>query len=133
MYSQYLTFPEYQALNGVATASAFPSLEKQAHRRLDFFTQGRIQANLDNLDNYSIPDEVKELMALFVTKLYLLDTITNTGEAATSTLTSYSNGVETMSYSSKTTNDLRKEFYELAKEYLTCSLLYRGGIQQEWI
>lgn len=38
----YLTFEEYQANGGRAEQSAFPALEFQARRKLDYWTQNRI-------------------------------------------------------------------------------------------
>ena len=40
---QYLTFNQYQANGGKAEISAFPRLERLARKKLDYWTQNRIQ------------------------------------------------------------------------------------------
>lgn len=53
----YITYEQYKALGGTASASAFPRLELQARKKLDYWTQGRIT---------EVDDDIRLCMLLII-------------------------------------------------------------------
>jgi hypothetical protein len=100
----YLTFAEYEALGGKITSSSFSNLERKARRKLDYFTQDRLTSLT------VISSDIKECMADFIDKISIS---TENGN-----ITSYSNGIESISYSENQTDALNDELYQIAIEYL---------------
>lgn len=106
----YLTWTEYQNLSGkITTESVFTPLEKKAERKLDYFTQDRLNTAT------TIIDEVKELMVEFV------DRIQNS--PLNGNVTSYSNGIESFGFGQNQTDSFNSELYQLAVEYLPVELI----------
>lgn len=113
----YLEFEEYSDLGGSITdESSFNKLCLQATARLDLITSDRLKTESE------IPDNVKLLMVHYV-DLY------NTYEQSNNTsLSSYSNGTESISYNKMDASQFRTELKSLELEYLgNTGLLYRGG------
>ena len=105
----YLTFEEYIALCGTATESNFNILELKARRKLDYFTQNRLQTAT------TIISEVKELMTEFINRMSV--------PALNGNVTSYSNGIESFGFAENQTKALDNELYQLAIEYLPVELI----------
>lgn len=105
----YLLYQEYISFGGTVSSSDFTNLEIKARRKLDYFTQNRLQTAT------TITSEVKELMTEFINRL------------ATSPLngnvTSYSNGIESFGFGQNQTDALNGELYQLAIEYLPIELI----------
>ena len=114
----YLTYNEYVSLGGtLSSTETFNKMLRKAQRWLDYITFNRIQALTD------IPDVVKEVLVEFVDKMYDYETSTSNGG---STVTSYSNGVETFQYNPQTDDDMKKELMVLAQQWLPDYLTFRG-------
>lgn len=105
----YLTFSEYGALGGGLTEAQFDVLEPKAERKLDYFTQNRLKTAT------TIISEVKELMEEFINKL---STPIQNGN-----ISSYSNGIESVSFTENQNDALNKELYQMAVEYLPIELI----------
>lgn len=105
----YLTYAEYTALGGTVSESVFPLLETKAERKLDYFTQDRLKTAT------TIISEVKELMVEFIGKLQNVPVNGN--------ISSYSNGIESVSFVENQTIALDKELYRMAVEYLPIELI----------
>ena len=105
----YLSFAEYQSFGGTVSSTDFTNLELKARRKLDYFTQNRLQTAT------TIISEVKELMVEFI------DRIANT--PLNGNLTSYDNGIESFNFAENQTKALDNELYQLAIEYLPVELI----------
>lgn len=105
----YLSFAEYQSFGGTVTNTAFTNLELKARRKLDYFTQNRLQTAT------TIISEVKELMTEFINKMSVMPTNGN--------ITSYSNGIESFGFKDNQTTAFNTELYNLAIEYLPIELI----------
>lgn len=101
---EYLTYEEYTTLGGTVSETLFTKLERKSERKLDYFTQNRLKALT------VIPSEVKECMIEFV------DRIQN--EPLNGNISSYSNSIESISYSENQASALNDELYQIAVEYL---------------
>lgn len=115
-YESYLTYEDYKELGGPLALDAFRKLERKAQRWLDAFTFNRIK----QLDH--IPDEVREVLVEFITKL---DTVSNQRENG-DLVTQYSNGVESLTYKVLTEAETKAELYQYAIDWLPHWLTYRG-------
>ena len=105
----YLSYQEYISFGGTVSSSDFTNLELKARRKLDYFTQNRLQAAT------TIISEVKELMAEFINRI--------SQSPLNGNITSYSNGIESFGYGKNQTNALNSELYQLAIEYLPIELI----------
>lgn len=104
----YLTFDDYKNLGGSANEPTFNQLEPKAEHKINYYTQNRIK----KLE--TIPSEVKEVLTIYI------DIFNNTSEKE---ISSYSNGVESLSYVNKTGEEKEKELYQIAVEYLPITLI----------
>lgn len=105
----YLTFQEYQNLGGTVSTNDFTILEPKARRKLDYFTQNRLQTAT------TIISEVKELMTEFINRLVISPLNGN--------VTSYSNGIESFGFGKNQTDAFNSELYQMAVEYLPIELI----------
>jgi hypothetical protein len=105
----YLTFLEYGNFGGTVTESTFDILEPKARRKLDYFTQNRLQTAT------TIISEVKELMAEFINRMQ--------NKPVNGNVTSYSNGIESFGFKENQNDALNKELYQMAVEYLPIELI----------
>lgn len=105
----YLQYNEYVTFGGTVTESTFNILEPKARRKLDYFTQNRLQTAT------TIISEVKELMVEFINKMSVMPTNGN--------ITSYSNGIESFGFKENQTDAFNSELYQLAIEYLPVELI----------
>jgi len=103
---EYLTYEEYKNLGGAVDQSAFPKLERQARRKLDYFTQNRI---------VTVDSDIKEVMAGFIDMLNDNNVVVG--------LSSYSNGIESFGYSENVRADLNDNMFQIAKEILPTELI----------
>lgn len=107
-YTSYLTYEDYKELGGTLSEDAFSKYERKAQRYLDYLTFDRCK----QLD--IIPNEVREVLVEFIGMLVTMDT----QKAAGDTITQYSNGVESFTYSFKTEEDMKKEMSNVAVSWL---------------
>lgn len=105
----YLTFLEYGNFGGTVVESTFNILEPKARRKLDYFTQNRLQTAT------TIISEVKELMTEFINRMSI--------PALNGNVTSYSNGIESFGFGQNQTDAFNSELYQLAVEYLPIELI----------
>lgn len=113
-YNSYLTYQDYRELGGILDEDAFAKFERKAQRQLDYITFNRIKYCT------TIPDEVKEVLTEMISRLDAYNTQKQNGDL----VTQYSNSVEQLTYKITTEDDLKKEFVNLAiqwlPDYLTC-------------
>lgn len=117
-FEPYITYDEYVELGGKASLDAFSIYERKSQRLLDYITFNRIPKLT------KIPDEVKEVLVEFIDKYADFDAKITSNDA--DTLTQYSNGVETFTYKQRTEEDLKKELYKFACDWLPTYLTFRG-------
>lgn len=123
----YLTFEEYQALGGKCTESAFPNLQFEVESKLDYITSNNLSACLKEVE--TIPEAVKRL------EVKLINILQNANNERDTSLSSYSNGIETFGYVSTSNENnvdlegqILSRFKEIAMQYLSAypQLFYRG-------
>ena len=109
-----ITFEDYQKYGGTCDAGEFPVLLIDCETILDKCTFGRIH-------QYHLDDKAKRLI------VKLIDTII-TEDEVDSRVSSYSDGIESISYNNDETTIKAKtnRAYELCKQYLPNELIYRG-------
>lgn len=105
----YITYAEYQNFGGTVSNTDFTNLELKARRKLDYFTQNRLQTAT------TIISEVKELMTEFINRM--------TNSPVNGNITSYSNGIESFGFKENQTDAFNKELYQMAVEYLPIELI----------
>lgn len=105
----YLTYSEYTSFGGTVSDADFTNLELKARRKVDYFTQDRLQ------NATTIISEVKELMTEFINRMSV--------PALNGNITSYSNGIESFGFKDNQTTALNTELYNLAIEYLPIDLI----------
>ena len=105
----YLSYQEYISFGGTVSSSDFTNLELKARRKLDYFTQNRLQTAT------TIISEVKELMTEFINRI--------AQSPLNGNITSYSNGIESISYGKNQTVAFDNELYQIAIEYLPIELI----------
>ena len=105
----YLLYSEYESFGGTVSSSDFTNLELKARRKLDYFTQNRLQTAT------TIISEVKELMTEFINRI--------AQSPLNGNITSYSNGIESFGYGKNQIDALNSELYQLAIEYLPIELI----------
>lgn len=120
----YLTFEEYQKLGGKCTQDIFPNLQFDVESKMNFITFNKLSKLINDLGN--VPDEVKMLEAKLINIEF------NVRPERDTSVSSYSNGIETFSYSSNE-DDVEKllntKVRQLMMEYLYPKypdLFYRG-------
>lgn len=121
----YLTFDEYQKLNGKCTEDAFPLLQFEVESKMDYITSGNLSRFVKNMTE--IPKSIKMTEAKLLDIQFEVNNLSNSGVG----ITSYSNGIETFGYD--TSKDLEKSvserFCTIMMEYLYPEypeLFYRG-------
>lgn len=121
----YITYTEYKDLGGTATETAFNTLILTVESKLNYITNGRIK----KLN--PIPIEVKQLC------VKLVNTCDVNDAERDSSLSSYSNGIESFSYSVSNTSadkstSIDGKLNAIIKEWLWDypDLLYRG--RKQW-
>lgn len=119
----YLTFEEYQKLGGKCTQDAFPTLQYDTEIKMDYITYGKLSKLMSKLD--TIPLNVQML------EVKLIDILNVTNTSRDTSITSYSNGIESFGYTSdKDAEDyLIEKFKSVMMQYLYPEypeLFYRG-------
>lgn len=111
----YITYSEYVSFGGTLQSAAFDIALRKAERKLNNYTMDRLKTAT------VILPEVKEWLTLAVDKIASAPVDGN--------ISSYSNGIESFSYSDAQRNMLENELYDLAVEYLPVELIstYVGG------
>lgn len=115
-FHSYITYEEYQELGGKVSEDAFTVLVRKSQRLLDYITFDRIKYLT------TIPDEVKEVLTEFIDRTQTFNAQTENGD----TVSSYSNGVETLTYRLLTEDEQRNELCSLAYKWLPDYLLARS-------
>lgn len=115
-FHSYITYEEYQELGGKVSEDAFTVLVRKSQRLLDYITFDRIKYLT------TIPDEVKEVLTEFIDRTQTFNAQTENGD----TVSSYSNGVETLTYRLLTEDEQRNELCGLAYQWLPDYLLARS-------
>lgn len=107
---QYLTFNQYQANGGKAEISAFPRLERLARKKLDYWTQNRIQ---------NAGCDVQLCMTLIV------DALAEVQENQAGTASSFSNDGVSVSLSKpvRTESEIMSSVYDQVVEILPIELV----------
>lgn len=115
---EHISYEEYTQYGGIASIDDFPILLLDVETYLRKFTANRI-------DDYELTPEIK----LLLTKLINYITCYNRAIATiTSGVSSYSDGIETISYDTEQYTAQAKEdnMRDLCRTYLPQDLLYRG-------
>ena len=115
-FKSYITYEEYKELGGKVSEDAFTVLVRKSQRLLDYITFDRIKYLT------TIPDEVKEVLTEFIDRTQTFNAQTENGD----TVSSYSNGVETITYRLLTESEQRNELCSLAYQWLPDYLLARS-------
>lgn len=114
--TKYITYEEYQNLGGSVSEDAFDILERKAQRYLDYFTFNRIKYLT------TIPDEVKEVLVDFISKLNEYAQQSVEGD----TIESYSNGTESITYKRLTESEVSSALAQIALKWLPDYLVNRS-------
>lgn len=121
----YLTFEEYQALGGKCTQDAFLALQFDTESKMDYITSGRLAKLIEELG--TVPKEIQML------EVKLVNIENNSKMERDDNTTSYSNGIESFSYSDTSNKSLdaslTERFKDIMMEYLYPKypeLFYRG-------
>lgn len=112
-FKPYITYDEYVELGGKLTEDVFPQFERKAQRYLDYITFNRIKLLP------VVPDEVKEVLTDFIDKFYKNEEASGSYSSASS----YSNGVESVTFkenaNTQFSNELNKFAIQILPDYLT--------------
>lgn len=119
----YLTFEEYQKLGGKCTQDAFPTLQYDTEIKMDYITYGKLSKLMTTLDTTPLNVQMLEVK--------LIDILNVTNTDRDTSITSYSNGIESFGYASdKDAEDyLIEKFKSVMMQYLYPEypeLFYRG-------
>lgn len=119
----YITFEEYQKLGGKCTQDAFPTLQYDTEIKMDYITYGKLSKLMSTLDTIPLNIQVLEVK--------LIDILNVTNTSRDTSITSYSNGIESFGYASdKDAEDyLIEKFKSVMVQYLYPEypeLFYRG-------
>lgn len=115
-FTNYITYDEYEELGGTVSEDEFTALERKARRYVDAFTFGRVQLLSE------IPDEVKDVMVDFITKLDNFSKQSSDG----ATISQYSNGVEQITYRRNTEHEVVRTLQASAISWLPNYLVNRS-------
>lgn len=116
-FEKYITYEEYKELSGKVSEDVFSKILRKAQRFLDNITFNRIQHLT------KIPYPVKEVLAEFIDKLYLVESSSgDTGAVASS----YSNGVESITFREDVAKQVQKELVHIAVSWLPDYLVTRS-------
>lgn len=117
-FEYYITYQEYVELGGIVPELLFPVYERKARRWVDYITFNRIKYLT------VIPDEVKEVCTEYMNKLYQNDV--GAVDASGAKISSYSNGVEKITYSVQSKKDIEQELKQFAAAWLPDYLICRS-------
>lgn len=109
----YLSYDRYTEMGGEVDEAAFVILERKAAAKLDYFTQERLHA-VEDLASYQYVERVEEAMFQLINAL-------NTDVYLGDGLSSYSNGVESFSFSEG--YDADAPLYRMVVEILPVELV----------
>ena len=112
----YVTYQEYCDFGGKVPEDVFPNLERRARRQLDKITFDRVKYLT------TIPDVVKEVMVEFIDRLHSNDLSGGNSSSASS----YSNGVETVTFSENSASQFNNELVRLGVDWLPAYLTARS-------
>ena len=115
-FTSYLSYTEYQQLGGKVPEESFNVLERKAQRLLDYITFDRVP------ECPEIPEEVKEVLTEFVTRMHSFDEQVEAGD----TIESYSNSVEKLTYRLKSEEEHNDEMVKYAMKVLPDYLTARS-------
>lgn len=115
-FVSYITYQEYQDLGGSLSEADFVIAERKAQRYLDVFTFNRIPKLT------TIPDVVKECLVELTDMVKRRQDETENGN----NVTLYSNGVESIQYSVKSDEAVKKELYQVVTDWLPNYLVCKG-------
>jgi hypothetical protein len=119
-FQSYITYDEYKDLEGTVGEEAFPSLEIKAQMWLDYFTFNRLKIFQE--EGIEIPYEAKVVLTDFIDRLFILNNQRQGGDV----ITSYSNGVEKITYKLNTEAETTQAFYSVAMKFLPDYLIARS-------
>ena len=115
MFISYISYNDYKELGGSLSEDAFNIYERKAQRTLDTITFDRIKHLT------VIPDVVREVLVEFIDRMANRDKQGDGGGE----VSQYSNGVETITYKSRTETSFKKELYQVAVDWLPTYLTNR--------
>ena len=115
-FTSYLSYTEYQQLGGKVPEESFNVLERKAQRLLDYITFDRVP------ECPEIPEEVKEVLTEFVTRMHSFDEQVEAGD----TIESYANSVEKLTYRIKSEEEHNDEMVKYAMKVLPDYLTARS-------
>lgn len=105
-----LSYEDYKKYGGRCSVSDFPVLLLDCENCLEKITFGRIN---------NLTREIKRLM------VKIIDEVLN-AKKYDSRILSYSDGIESFSFSTDEINSQDKKLYNLCRQYLPREMLYRG-------
>lgn len=106
-----MTYEEYQKFGGKVDNNAFPLLWQDCENYLRMVTFGRLKELDDNAKRLAVR---------------VIDTVLLPASGLDITVSSYSNGLETISYN-QSREVIQSSIVDLCKQYLDNNLLYRGA------
>lgn len=106
-----MTYEEYQKFGGKVDNTAFPLLWQDCENYLRMVTFGRLKELDDNAKRLAVR---------------IIDTVLIPASNIDITVSSYSNGLETISYT-QPSEVIQTSIVNLCKQYLDNNLLYRGA------
>jgi hypothetical protein len=116
-FNCYITFDEYIALGGrQVPEDEFARWERKARRQLDYYTFNRVQSLT------RIPAEVKEVLVEYIDKMYSKDV----SGGSYSSASTYSNGVESFTFSENASSQFSNELCKVAIDWLPTWLTARS-------
>ena len=116
-FEVYITYDEYKALGGNRVSSDdFAKFERRARRLLDRFTFDRVKSLT------TVPSIVKEVLVEYIDKMYSKDV----SGGSFSSASSYSNGVESFTFSENAETQFSNELFKIAVDWLPVWLTARG-------
>lgn len=115
-FTSYLSYTEYQQLGGKVPEESFNVLERKAQRLLDYITFARVP------ECPEVPEEVKEVLTEFVTRMHSFDEQVEAGD----TIESYANSVEKLTYRIKSEEEHNDEMVKYAMKVLPDYLTARS-------
>lgn len=119
----YLTFDEYTTISGkVQDEDVYNKVCRKAQHLLDYITFNRIPIVIEKTGE--TPEVVKDVLAEFVDKTVSVDS--SQEQDFDKNISSYSNGVETITYKLMSETEQASELKNLAYQWLPDYLVARG-------
>lgn len=116
-FEKYITYEEYKELSGKVSEDVFSKILRKAQRFLDSITFNRIPHLT------KIPYSVKEVLAEFIDKMYFVESSSGDTSAVA---TSYSNGVESITFKEDADKQVQRELVRIAVNWLPDYLVARS-------